>query len=211
MNSITQVAPTAQESLISVFSGEIAGLPTQLIDARALHEFLEVTTRFNDWIAARISEYEFQENQDFISFTEKSVKPKGGRPTKGYHLTLNMAKELSMVERNEKGREARRYFIDCEAKLWQQQLAQPTSPDLSGLAGLIRAEIARALPKADPLLPPDQAATINHSLERLSRLFHPLSAPFADVLSLTRALHGLDTTYAMLHPDYQTLLTPHCH
>ncbi|MBT9097503.1 Rha family transcriptional regulator [Methylovulum psychrotolerans] len=97
-------------------------------------------------------------------------------------------------------------FNLMQAKLFLQPAH--SSSDLSGLAGLIRAEIARALPKADPLLPPDQAAAINHSLQRLSRLFHPLSAPFADVLSLTRALQGLDTTYGMPHPDYQTLLTP---
>ncbi|MDD5274363.1 MAG: Rha family transcriptional regulator, partial [Methylovulum sp.] len=78
-------------------------------------------------------------------------------------------------------------FNLMQAKLFLQPAH--SSPDLGGLAALIRAEIARALPKADPLLPPDQAAAINHSLQRLSRLFHPLSAPFADVLSLTRALH----------------------
>ena len=79
--------------------------------------FLEVQTRFNDWIAARINEYEFIENQDFVSFTENSVKPKGGRPSREYYITLDMAKELAMIERNDKGRQARRYFIECEKKL----------------------------------------------------------------------------------------------
>ena len=79
--------------------------------------FLEVQTRFNDWIAARINKYEFIENQDFVSFTENSVKPKGGRPSQEYYITLDMAKELAMIERNDKGRQARRYFIECEKKL----------------------------------------------------------------------------------------------
>ena len=87
------------------------------VSARELHTFLEVQTRFNDWIAARINEYEFIENQDFVSFTENSAKPKGGRPSREYYITLDMAKELSMVERNDKGRQARRYFIECEKKL----------------------------------------------------------------------------------------------
>jgi len=103
--------------LIPVFTGQINNQSVQLVDARLLHEFLEVITRFNDWIKDRIKDYDFIENQDFISFTEKSVKLKGGRPSKEYHLTLDMAKELAMVERNEQGRKARRYFIACERQL----------------------------------------------------------------------------------------------
>lgn len=86
----------------------------RLVDARELHEFLEVQTRFNDWIALRISKYGFIENQDYISFTENLVKPSGGRPAIEYGLTLDMAKELSMVENNEKGKIARKYFIEKE-------------------------------------------------------------------------------------------------
>jgi anti-repressor protein len=86
----------------------------RLVDARELHEFLEVQTRFNDWIALRISKYGFIENQDYIGFTENLVKPSGGRPAIEYGLTLDMAKELSMVENNEKGKIARKYFIEKE-------------------------------------------------------------------------------------------------
>jgi anti-repressor protein len=88
----------------------------QLVDARELHEFLEVQTRFNDWVINRIDKFGFEENQDFICFTENLVKPQGGRPSKEYGLTLDMAKELCMVENNDKGRQARRYFIDMEMK-----------------------------------------------------------------------------------------------
>lgn len=88
------------QQLIPVFTDSIAGESTPAVNARELHTYLAVATRFNDWITARISEYDFVENQDFISFTENSVKPAGGRPSKDYHLTLDMAKELSMVERN---------------------------------------------------------------------------------------------------------------
>ena len=90
---------------------------TQAVNARELHTFLEVQTRFNDWIAARITDYAFVENQDYVRFTENSVKPQGGRPSIGYFISLDMAKELSMVERTDKGKQARQYFIECEKKL----------------------------------------------------------------------------------------------
>jgi phage anti-repressor protein len=100
--------------LIPVFTGEIAGQTVQLCDARDLHKFIESQQEFANWIKNRIDDYGFVENQDFLIILSKS---QGGRPRTDYHLTLDMAKELSMVERNEKGRQARRYFIGCEQRL----------------------------------------------------------------------------------------------
>lgn len=57
------------------------------------------------------------QDQDFLINLSKT--PTGGRPTTEYHITLDMAKELSMVESNAKGKQARRYFIDCEERLCQ--------------------------------------------------------------------------------------------
>lgn len=57
------------------------------------------------------------ENEDYVVFTEFGENSKGGRPKKEYALTLDAAKELSMVEGNEKGKQARKYFIACEKKL----------------------------------------------------------------------------------------------
>ena len=99
--------------LISLFQLAINGELQQTVNARELHAFLEVRTRFNDWIAARINEYGFVENQDFVIFTEFSVKIQKGKPSKEYYITLDMAKELAMVERNEKGKQARQYFVEC--------------------------------------------------------------------------------------------------
>ncbi len=87
------------------------------VNARELHAFLGSKTRFNDWIKDRIKKYEFIEDQDFESFTENSVKPNGGRPTTEYAISVDMAKELSMVENNDRGKQARRYFIECEKRL----------------------------------------------------------------------------------------------
>ena len=112
---------------------------TQAVNARELHTFLEVQTRFNDWIAARITDYAFVENQDYVRFTENSVKPQGGRPSIGYFISLDMAKELSMVERNEQGKEARRYFIECEKQLNAQQSQLPTTY-LEALEALLASE-----------------------------------------------------------------------
>jgi anti-repressor protein len=86
----------------------------QLVDARELHEFLENKRQFSDWIRQRIDQYGFIEYHDYISF-HKIVKRETGATTMfEYGLTLDMAKELSMVENNEKGKIARRYFIRKE-------------------------------------------------------------------------------------------------
>lgn len=90
------------------------------VSARELHDFLEVKSKFAEWINRRIDEYGFINGQDFISFSEISEKPSGGRPTVEYAISLDMAKELSMVERTEKGKQARRYFIECERRLKEQ-------------------------------------------------------------------------------------------
>ncbi|HEF1508900.1 TPA: antA/AntB antirepressor family protein [Campylobacter jejuni] len=82
-------------------------------NVKFLFYFLEIDTKFADWINRRISHYSFIENQDYII---KEVFT-GRRPRKEYYITLDMAKELCMVENNEKGRQARRYFIECEKRL----------------------------------------------------------------------------------------------
>ena len=76
----------------------INGNAVETVSARELHEFLESKQDFSTWIKNRIEKYEFVENQDFVTFSENSEK---GRPRLEYALTLDMAKELSMVERNE--------------------------------------------------------------------------------------------------------------
>jgi phage anti-repressor protein len=102
--------------LISVFDGTISNETTLLCDARELHSFLTIGKRFASWVTERLAEYEFVENQDYITISQ--TREIGyGRGRKDYHLTLDTAKELAMVERNEKGRQIRRYFIECEKRL----------------------------------------------------------------------------------------------
>ena len=112
--------------LIPVFNGTIANETALLCNARDLHAFLGVKKVFAAWITNRISEYKFIENQDYILLSNlgKQTSGRGGHNRKDYHLTLDTAKELAMVERNEKGRQIRRYFIECEKKLRSMQPAQ---------------------------------------------------------------------------------------
>ena len=71
-------------------------------------------------------EYGFLENQDFEVIVKKDENPQGGRPSADHAISLDMAKEICMIQRTEKGKEARRYFIECERRL------KETTPTLSG-------------------------------------------------------------------------------
>lgn len=88
----------------------------QAVSARELHSFLEVGTRFNDWIQ-RMFEYGFTENIDYQVLLKNEYNPNGGRPETDFALSLDCAKEISMIQRTEKGKIARQYFISCEKKL----------------------------------------------------------------------------------------------
>ncbi len=100
-------------------------IPTQqnennelLVTGRDLHEFLELKTTYTQWFE-RMLGYGFAENVDFIVIT-KNVNDAtafgGTRNLIDHHIKLDMAKEISMLQRNEKGKEARQYFIEIEKK-----------------------------------------------------------------------------------------------
>lgn len=86
------------------------------VNARELHQFLESKQDFSTWIKSRVEKYEFVEGQDFCSFHKIMERETGATTRIEYALSIDMAKELSMVENNEKGRLARKYFIECEKK-----------------------------------------------------------------------------------------------
>lgn len=79
---------------------------------RELHKALEVKTAYKDWFP-RMCEYGFTENEDFCSFLSEST---GGRPAADHALTIPMAKEICMLQRSEKGKQFRQYFISIEEK-----------------------------------------------------------------------------------------------
>lgn len=120
------------QELIALNTIEFDGSEQQTVNARELHEFLEVGKDFSNWIKDRIEKYDFVENVDYVRFSPNSAKtPYGGRPSVEYHISLSMAKELCMVERNEKGKQARQYFIECERVAKQKLAAQPALPSYS--------------------------------------------------------------------------------
>ncbi|MSN85651.1 antA/AntB antirepressor family protein [Riemerella anatipestifer] len=88
----------------------------QAVSARELHTFLEIKDKFTDWIK-RMFEYGFIENIDYQILSDFSEKIGRGRPSVDYALTLDCAKEISMLQRSEKGKQARQYFIECEKRL----------------------------------------------------------------------------------------------
>ena len=143
--------------LFTLVNRPVAGQAQQTVNARELHTFLENRDMFANWIKDRIEQYGFVENQDFVRYLENSKKPLGGRPSIEYALSLDMAKELSMVERNAQGKQARQYFIDCEKRLSGSLIPQTFSEALRLAADLAErnqqqaAQIAELAPKAEAL------------------------------------------------------------
>ena len=101
------------------------------VNARELHQKLCVGKDFSSWIKNRIEKYGFVKNQDYSSFTQIGERAKGATVRKEYALSLDMAKELCMIENNEQGRLFRKYFIEVEkaarAKYEQENLDKKAS------------------------------------------------------------------------------------
>lgn len=125
--------------------------PTVL--GRDLHEALEVKTEYKNWFP-RMCEYGFFEGKDFRSFLTEST---GGRPALNHQITLSMAKELCMLQRSEKGKEFRQYFIAVE-EAWNNpdavmaralQMANRTVEQLKKGVAELTEQNAALLPKAE--------------------------------------------------------------
>lgn len=116
----------------------VAGQAQQTVNVRELHAFLESKQEFSNWIKNRIEDYGFLDGVDFLTNLSKTQ----GRPRIDYFLSLDMAKELSMVERNAQGKQARQYFIDCEKRL-SGSLKVDFNDPLQAAKAFIEAETAR--------------------------------------------------------------------
>lgn len=121
-NSQENNAGMSYATLIPVHHGQIGGKNMYVCNARDVYICVGAARRFTTWIAGRIEEYGFAEGHDFAV---QKVSPRsgrnssGGRPSLEYVISSNMAKELAMVERTEKGRAIRNYFIACEEAFHQ--------------------------------------------------------------------------------------------
>lgn len=106
-----------ESGIINIYSGESQN---RIVSGKELHEFLEIVTPYPKWFS-RMVEYGFDENIDYVVTDIFVPNSKGGKQThKDHYMKLDMAKEVSMIQRNEKGRAARLYFIEVEKKYQQQ-------------------------------------------------------------------------------------------
>ena len=99
----------------------------QLVSGRELHEFLEIKTKYKDWFR-RMVEYGFEEEIDFIRVAQKRATNNLKNPVTtviDHAISIDMAKEISMIQRTEKGKAARQYFINCEKKLKEVKKLSP--------------------------------------------------------------------------------------
>lgn len=111
-------------SIIPIYDNE----GERVVNARELHKFLEIGRDFSNWIKSRIEKYKFEENVDYITLTKNGERKNSGFKTKiEYLLKMDTAKEIAMVENNERGRYIRKYFIDIEKKFKNQNNIQPTN------------------------------------------------------------------------------------
>lgn len=106
----------------------------KVVSAKDVHAYLEVKSKFADWFKNRVSSYGFVENQDFTTVSKNLES--GGREI-DYAITIGMAKELGMVEKNEKGSEIRKYFIKIE------ESAQPDFTAIGSFEDHMKGEIQR--------------------------------------------------------------------
>ncbi|HBE6455343.1 TPA: antA/AntB antirepressor family protein [Escherichia coli] len=109
-------------AIVPVIAGRIGGREANIVSAKALHKALGVGHDFTNWIKGRIDQYGFIAGTDFIRVENLSTPKRASAKTRqqiehDYLLSLDMAKEVAMVERNEQGRAVRRYFIQCEEAL----------------------------------------------------------------------------------------------
>ncbi|WP_375661038.1 antA/AntB antirepressor family protein [Bartonella sp. CL71SXKL] len=153
----------------------------ETVKARDLHAFLEIKSEFRNWIKNRVKECKFQENINFIT----AVNFYRGGKVKEYHITLDMAKHLSMIERNDKGHEARQYFIKCE-----RLLKQAATPQI-------------AASQVDYSKPEALLGVLNHLQSQIEQKDHVIAelAPKAEALEglkLSDGLFGLIEAAKML-------------
>ena len=109
-------------AIVPVIPGQIGGRETNIASARDLHKALGVGRDFTNWIKGRIDQYGFVAGTDYIRVENLSSPKRASAKFRqqiehDYLLSLDMAKEVAMVERNEQGRAVRRYFIQCEEAL----------------------------------------------------------------------------------------------
>lgn len=127
------------KELVPITLGSIDDQSVSLVSAKRLHAFLAVGRDFTTWIKGRISQYGFVAGVDFTVVENLSAPVSGSAKYRqqiehDYLVTIDMGKELAMVERNDKGREVRRYFINCERQAKAANILPQSLPEALRLA-----------------------------------------------------------------------------
>ncbi|MBQ9267671.1 MAG: antA/AntB antirepressor family protein, partial [Clostridia bacterium] len=114
-----------EEGIVPIYENDTN---EKLINARELHQALKNKRQFANWIKQRIDQYGFLRNLDFVTFNKFVKRGESNLGTKiiEYYITIDMAKELCMVENNEMGRKIRRYFIEAE-KRYREIINNPSN------------------------------------------------------------------------------------
>ncbi|WP_375657601.1 MULTISPECIES: antA/AntB antirepressor family protein [unclassified Bartonella] len=154
---------------ITIANNTVNGENVQTVNARDLHTFLESKQDFSTWIKKRIMTYAFLDGRDFIRFHKKMEA--NNAIAVEYYLTLDMAKELAMVERNKKGKQAREYFIECERRAKQvvtPQIDYSSPQAMIGFLNYLQGQISQKDTIIEDLKPKAMAL---ESLQRSDGLF----------------------------------------
>lgn len=156
--------------IIKIEARDISGAMVNTCNARDLWQFVESKRDFSTWIKSRIEKYGFVEGADYLLHKFVEQLPSGSKLKIDYHLTIDAGKELAMVENNEKGREVRRYFIECERKAKQSAIdPMKALSDPAAMRGLLltytekvltlESKVVELTPKAEAL---DRIATFGN-------------------------------------------------
>jgi phage anti-repressor protein len=184
------------EEIIKISKTTIGDSSVNSVSARELHSALGIKTRFNDWFKRQVNKYDFVENLDYVAITQKRVTAQGNQTEySDYILTIDMAKELAMVENNESGRKIRRYFIEVEKK-YRLQLQQPKEKNRDDLISVSDSELDRELKALDFLLnrvhfsEKEKIEFINKTLKKINfqTLENPHLLKHEPVFTLTQLL-----------------------
>ena len=176
--------------LITLHTRSINEQTLDTVNARELHSFLEVGRDFNTWINARIKRYGFEEGVDYTVISQSPKRGSGNRGvTKEYFITLDMAKELAMVELNDKGKQARRYFIDCEKQLTEQKHLPATTPNTA----LLETSFQET----------EKYQVLNDMIKSLKLQSNPVVIPSKELVDMIHAIRMYQQQIAQLHtPDW---------
>lgn len=116
--------------LINITTAKIGEEEVNAVNGRDLHRKLGSKQDYSTWIKRRIEKYEFIEGQDYLIHKFVEQLPSGAKHCIEYIISLDMAKELAMVENNEQGREIRRYFIEVEKEFRRQTSKTLPTPEV---------------------------------------------------------------------------------